>query len=58
MSGFTLVTLRQALAVVENQMLDAAVDSGFGSAEYVRWSNQADMIEASIEQKENADDDA
>ena len=58
MTGFTLVTLRQALAVVQNQMLDTANDGvhgGFGSAEYVRWENQASLIEATIAQKELED---
>ena len=57
MSPFSLVTLRQALATVQNQMLDTANDAryGFGSAEYVRWSNQADLIEASITLKETTD---
>jgi hypothetical protein len=57
MSPFSLVTLRQALATVQNQMLDTANDArhGFGSAEYVRWANQADLIEASITLKETTD---
>lgn len=58
MQGFTLVTMRQALAVVQNQMLDTANDAeygGFGCAEYVRWENQAALLEASIAQKETED---
>ena len=54
MSYFSLVTLRQALATVQNQMLDIANNRmhGFGSAEYVRWENQANLIEASVRQAE------
>ena len=55
MSGFTRETLRTALMQVQNMWLDCLQEYGAGHPETERWNAQAELIAASLAEKENAE---